>query len=481
MPGDPIDGLLSRMQAHPPASEALTGYYTKAFGFDVPIWKQYLNFWAALFHGDLGRSIAYVPTSVSELIWAALPVHARAARAGDPAQLLGREQGRRDGRAPEGARQHGAPRRVRADGDAADVARDRALASSSHRGGSSRSPARTASRCSRRGPGVRGELPLATGSCRSCALPRRLRRLGDRDAEHDHLRARGRLLELPRGARARRPSSCASTPTATHCCRRSRGSRSRSARSSRARSSSRSCSRIPGSGRSTLTAIQNRDYFLIQGIFLFIIVGVLIANFIIDIAYVFIDPRTRVGMQGGADGGRRTTRRRARPAARPGLATPARRSRAGDLRRPAASAPSSLYFALRNWKFVSGSPSCSSSSLLAIVGPLLTERTTARVRRPPDQPPSSDYWFGTTSFGQDVFSQFVLRAARQLPRRRRSAAASRWLLGMAVGFTAGYRGGVRRRRPEHAHERRARDPDARDPDHRRRLPERAQLCDGGAC
>ncbi len=49
-----------------------------------------------------------------------------------------------------------------------------------------------------------------------------------------------------------------------------------------------------------MTAIQNRDYFLIQGIFLFLIVGVLIANLIIDITYVFIDPRTRIGMQGGA-------------------------------------------------------------------------------------------------------------------------------------------------------------------------------------
>jgi peptide/nickel transport system permease protein len=56
----------------------------------------------------------------------------------------------------------------------------------------------------------------------------------------------------------------------------------------------------PGLGSLTLNAIQNRDYFLIQGIFLFLIVGVLIANLIIDIAYVFIDPRTRIGMQGGA-------------------------------------------------------------------------------------------------------------------------------------------------------------------------------------
>jgi peptide/nickel transport system permease protein len=56
----------------------------------------------------------------------------------------------------------------------------------------------------------------------------------------------------------------------------------------------------PGLGTLTLNAIQNRDYFLIQGIFLFLIIGVLLANLIIDIAYVFIDPRTRIGMQGGA-------------------------------------------------------------------------------------------------------------------------------------------------------------------------------------
>jgi peptide/nickel transport system permease protein len=55
----------------------------------------------------------------------------------------------------------------------------------------------------------------------------------------------------------------------------------------------------PGLGTLTLGAIQNRDYFLIQGIFLFLITGVLIANFVIDIAYVLIDPRTRTGMQGG--------------------------------------------------------------------------------------------------------------------------------------------------------------------------------------
>ncbi len=34
--------------------------------------------------------------------------------------------------------------------------------------------------------------------------------------------------------------------------------------------------------------------------FLFIIVGVLLANLIVDIVYVIVDPRTRVGLQGDA-------------------------------------------------------------------------------------------------------------------------------------------------------------------------------------
>jgi peptide/nickel transport system permease protein len=54
----------------------------------------------------------------------------------------------------------------------------------------------------------------------------------------------------------------------------------------------------PGIGFLILQAIQNHDYFLLQGCFLFVIIGVLLANFIIDATYVLIDPRTRMGMQG---------------------------------------------------------------------------------------------------------------------------------------------------------------------------------------
>ena len=56
----------------------------------------------------------------------------------------------------------------------------------------------------------------------------------------------------------------------------------------------------PGLGWLVLSGIQNQDYFVIQGVFLFIIVGVLLANLIVDVVYVIVDPRTRVGLQGDA-------------------------------------------------------------------------------------------------------------------------------------------------------------------------------------
>jgi len=50
----------------------------------------------------------------------------------------------------------------------------------------------------------------------------------------------------------------------------------------------------PGLGRMLLDAVQNQDYFLMQGIFLTIVTMVLVANFIVDIVYMFIDPRVRL-------------------------------------------------------------------------------------------------------------------------------------------------------------------------------------------
>jgi peptide/nickel transport system permease protein len=56
----------------------------------------------------------------------------------------------------------------------------------------------------------------------------------------------------------------------------------------------------PGLGHLIYTAITGKDYFLLQGIFIFIIIGVLVANFVIDLVFIAIDPRTRLSMQGAS-------------------------------------------------------------------------------------------------------------------------------------------------------------------------------------
>ena len=99
-----------------------------------------------------------------------------------------------------------------------------------------------------------------------------------------------------------------------------------------------------------------------------------------------------------------------------------------------------FYFAFRNWKFVLGSAVVLACVAIAIVGPWLTDHPPLAFDGPTDQPPSSEYWFGTTSYGQDVYSQFVhgLRAAFLVGGLGGGIA---WVLGVGVGFTAGYRGG----------------------------------------
>lgn len=49
----------------------------------------------------------------------------------------------------------------------------------------------------------------------------------------------------------------------------------------------------PGLGRLLLEAVSNKDYPVMQALFLFTTVGVLIANFLADMLYGFLDPRVR--------------------------------------------------------------------------------------------------------------------------------------------------------------------------------------------
>jgi peptide/nickel transport system permease protein len=294
MPGDPVEGLLSRMHAQPSSAEALSGYYSQSFGFDVPLWQQYLNFWAALIHGDLGVSIANFPTPVSELIMSALPYTLALLV---PAILLSFWAGNKVGAL--------AARRKVLDNTVLPAsyvltatpqmwlgivlawlfASTWAIFPVSGAYGLDIQPSWSLEFVlSFLHHWILPFSALFLVAFGGWAIGMRNMIIYELEADYsNYLAALGAPTKLVRKYAYRN----ALLPQITGL-----------ALALGAVVAGAIVVSYPGLGTLTLSAIQNRDYFLIQGIFLFIITGVLIANFMIDIAYVIIDPRTRVGMQG---------------------------------------------------------------------------------------------------------------------------------------------------------------------------------------
>lgn len=100
-----------------------------------------------------------------------------------------------------------------------------------------------------------------------------------------------------------------------------------------------------------------------------------------------------------------------------------------------------LYFALRNTKLRIGLGVILFFIVLTFVGPRLTTYDPADFVGPAASPPSTQHWFGTTTFGEDVFTQFVHGLASTFLVGIVGGGLGT-LLGMIIGFTAGYRGGV---------------------------------------
>jgi len=101
-----------------------------------------------------------------------------------------------------------------------------------------------------------------------------------------------------------------------------------------------------------------------------------------------------------------------------------------------------LYFALRNNKLRVGLTVVLLFLVLTFVGPILTHYKPYDYVNPNGaQPPSSEYWYGTTMFGQDVFAQFIhgLKATFLVGVIGGGLGT---VIGILIGFTAGYRGGI---------------------------------------
>jgi peptide/nickel transport system permease protein len=101
-----------------------------------------------------------------------------------------------------------------------------------------------------------------------------------------------------------------------------------------------------------------------------------------------------------------------------------------------------LFFVLRSKKFLIAAVILSFLAFLAIFGPMIDPTDPIAQDGIPMRHPTLDpgNWFGTTYFGEDVFAQFVngLQATFFVGLLGGGLAA---LIGMAVGFLAGYLGG----------------------------------------
>ena len=77
IPGDPIESALAtKIAVSGNVSvdvEKVAQAYRAKFGLDQPLWKQYLNYWRDLFRFDLGVSLVYFPEPVIARIRSALP------------------------------------------------------------------------------------------------------------------------------------------------------------------------------------------------------------------------------------------------------------------------------------------------------------------------------------------------------------------------------------------------------------------------
>lgn len=299
MPGDPITNMLARTQVTTSALPAMYDYYARIFGLDLPVWQQYINFWKALFAGNLGISTYLFPTPVTTILWRAVP-YSMAILV--PAILLSWYAGNKFG---------------------AIAARSKVLDNTISPIGYVLTatpymwlgillawffgiildifPIAGAYSYQMRphlswifvGSVLKHWfLPFASlflVGFGGQAIGMRNMIIYELESDYTHyLEALGAPKSLVRKYAFRN----AILPQITGLAL-SLGVIVAGALVTEVVFS------YPGIGSLLLAAIQNQDYFLIQGCFLFIVIGVLLANFLIDIVYVVIDPRTRTGLMGG--------------------------------------------------------------------------------------------------------------------------------------------------------------------------------------
>jgi peptide/nickel transport system permease protein len=298
MPGDPVQQYLSNLDLEPSGYAALYKTISEAYGTSLPLWDQYWHFWDGLVHGTLGLSIYDFPAQVTTLIWQALPYTLALLV---PAITLSYIVGNRLGAL--------AARRKALDNTVLPLgyifqampypwlalAAPYLLGVVWHVFPIS-------------GPYTEGLIPQFSWTF-----------IGSLIAHWFLPFMTVFLVSLGGWAIGMRNLVIYELETDSSRYMRALGAKERVVRRYAYRNASlpqlsglaiqlgvviggnivaEIAFQYPGLGLLVYNAITREDYFLLQGIFIFIIAGVLIANFLIDIVYVVVDHRTRLSMQG---------------------------------------------------------------------------------------------------------------------------------------------------------------------------------------
>jgi peptide/nickel transport system permease protein len=100
-----------------------------------------------------------------------------------------------------------------------------------------------------------------------------------------------------------------------------------------------------------------------------------------------------------------------------------------------------VYYGLRNKKLIFGLGVELLLVLFAIIGPVIAKYSPYTLTGVSDAHPSATYWLGTDSLGRDIFSELA-NGLRESYLVGALGALSASIVGMALGFLAGWRGGI---------------------------------------
>ena len=298
MPGNPVQGMIARANLSAESAKMIYSYYMQAFGLNIPIWQQYLNFWIAIFHGDFGTSIWLFPEPVIKIIKDAVPYDILLLL---PAILVSWFAGNHFG--AFAARSKWLDNTILPIGYILTatpymwlgILLAWALGIVVHIFPFSGAYAYSMMPSFTWGfiwsLAVHWVLPflsLFLVMFGGWAIGMRNLIIYELEFDYSHY-----LLALgtPRKLVRKYAFNNAVLPQVT-------GLALQLGVIVAGALVTEIVFSYPGIGYLILQAIQNEDYFLLQGCFLFIIIGVLLANFAIDVVYVLVDPRTRIGMQG---------------------------------------------------------------------------------------------------------------------------------------------------------------------------------------